>query len=193
MVSSTSIIISLCIGLAILSLSVPSPRRTLSDNSGLSRESQMNKPSSGPEELLAGRLHIYVVRNPEKWDYTTNELDRYLEDLEGREWVGLFRHTLKCPMGIDQPWVDGEDSSKWRESNRLRFQQAISQYPLLGRMWDTFIDVQYGPKEIEQLRNECLSVAATALDPEAIKGLQKLVASCTAAVKVKSGLYMACD
>ena len=193
MASSISGVITLCLGLAILFASISALGPPILSNSVFGRESQMNKPPSRLEELLAGRLHIYVVHSPQSWDYTTNDLDRYLDDLEGQEWVGLFRHTLKCPMGMDQPWVAGEDSSAWRERNRLRFQQAIPQYPLLGRMWDTFIDVQYGPEEIEQLRLECLNVAGHAVDTEAIKGLQKLVESCNEAIKHKSGLFIACD
>lgn len=143
--------------------------------------------------LAAGKLRIYAVRNPESWDYRTNEADRYVEDFGGFEWIALFRDVLKCPMGIDQPLGSGEDTREWRERNRLRFQQAIPHYPMLGRIWDTYSDVIYTPAETGHLRDECLRVKTGTSDAVAIRGLDKLIHACDEALTDGIGMYLSSD
>lgn len=154
------------------------------------RETRESRPL---ELLAAGNLRIYAVRDPHSWNYRTNEVDRYLEDFGGSEWIALFRDVLKCPMGIDQPLGAGEDSREWRERNRLRFQQAIPDYPMLGRIWDTYADVIYTPPEPAQLRDECLRVKARTSDVIAVRGLDKLILACDEALRDGVGVYLASD
>jgi hypothetical protein len=114
--------------------------------------------------------------------------------LDGSEWIALFRDVLKCPMGIDQPFIPGEDTRVWRERNRLKFQKAIPNYPMLARIWDTFIDVTYEPEEVRQLRDECLQVRAIAASNHlAFEGLSRLISACDESLRLGSGLYLACD
>jgi hypothetical protein len=142
--------------------------------------------------LAAGNLRIYAVQAPEKWDYRTNEVDRYLDDFTGLEWIALFRDVLKCPMGTE---TKGANQGFFSEDRpyQLRFQEAIPDYPLLARIWNTFEDVTYGPKEIPKLRDECLRVSSMTANEDALMGLNKLLNACDDAITNHLGMYLSCD
>lgn len=144
-------------------------------------------------QWAAGKLHIYVVRNPDAWHYQTNRVDHYVNDLEGDEWIRLFRDTLRCPMEIAESLVSVEESTNPRERYRVAFQNSIPQYPLLGRMWDTYADAIYDHSEIKQLRDECSAVRAGTSDVFAGQGLEKLIDACDEALESGCGLYLASD
>jgi hypothetical protein len=149
--------------------------------------------SSEEIPLAAGTLHIYLVRDPNTWDHRTDQVDRYSNDLEGSEWIGLFRDTLRCPMGIDQSSATSDELTDHREKYRLAFQKAIPQYSLLGRLWDTYADAVYEPAEVSHLRDECSDVRAVTADFLAAQGLDKLIQACDAALKSRCGIYVASD
>lgn len=144
------------------------------------------------DAIGAGKLRIYIVRRPESWDYRTNDVDRYVDDFGGSEWIAVFRDVLKCPMGIG-PLRSGEDTREFRERNRISFQQAIPHYPMLGRIWDTYADVIYTPTETGQLRHECMIAKSGTSDSIAITGLDKLIHACDEALECGLGIFLACD
>ncbi len=152
------------------------------------REGDLSK--SFPEGSKAGRLMIFVRQDRAAWD---NKTDHYLNDLDGSEWIAVFRDVLKCPMGMDESFTASDNLNEWHERVRSKFQQAIPDYPMLGRIWDTYNDVTYKPEEIEQLRDECLRVQASTSNEKALAGLAKLLSACDEASKLGSGLLLACD
>jgi hypothetical protein len=143
-------------------------------------------------DLVAGNQSLILMLDPGgTWNYAT---DRHLGvDFIGPEWGALFYEVLDCPKPDENSFVSGESVSAQHERYRLEFQQAMPSYPMLSRIWDTYIDVKYKPEEISQLRDECQTVKAGTDNLLALEGLNKLIYACDEALKQGLGLYMACD
>lgn len=106
-------------------------------------------------------------------------------------WSAVFRDVLGYTGG--EPFIPGDDLNEWTQRHRLEFQRSISDYPMLARLWDTYIDVSYQPEEIGQLRNECLKVKAATSNRVAWQGLDKLISGCDEALKYGLGLHLASE
>lgn len=100
---------------------------------------------------------------------------------------------LGCPKGIDEPRARGESNEAWQQRYTLKFQQFIPDYPMLGRIWDTYIDVGYQGDEVKSVREECLKVRAKTSNFTALEGLAKLIKACDEGLEMGLGLYLACD
>ncbi len=81
----------------------------------------------------------------------------------------MFFDVLKCPE--DDPYIPGEDITESTERFRIKFQRHLSDYPMLGRMWEFYNDAWYAPEEIDRLREECLKVQASTANSLALEGL----------------------
>jgi hypothetical protein len=145
------------------------------------------QPSQGETGVETGRQQLIVKRQPTgDWNEIT---DRRLPlFFEGPEWSALFHDVLHA--NDRDPLVPGEAIDKWSERQRTRFQNSILEYPMLGRIWDTYIDVHYQPGEVSQLRDECLRVKSSTSNSIAISGLDKLIAACDDALKDRLGLSL---
>lgn len=144
---------------------------------------------------IAGNLSIYVLRDPSfsAFSQGLSGEDRFLDtQLSGNEWGAIFLKVLGCPDVSDMPRLPNEDTAEWQKRYSLKFQQAIPDYPMLGRIWDLYIYVSYKPEEINQLRAECLKVWANS-NEKALSGLAKLIEACDEALKIDSGLLFAPD
>jgi hypothetical protein len=145
---------------------------------------------------IVGSLSIHMMRDPSFQAFTLGLTggDRYLDLwLKGEEWGALFLDVLGCPDVTDVPRLPGEGDEEWQGRYALKFQQAIPNTPLLGRIWDVFIYVSFRPEEIEELRSECLKVRANTSDGNAQLALIKLIAACEEASKQRSGLLLVPD
>ncbi len=144
-------------------------------------------PSKVVSELeVAGRLFIFL--RPKK-EYA--DLNPYITDLEGKEWVALFRDVFNCPMDLDEPYSPGDNLEERRERMRLKFQRAITGYPMLGRIWDTYADTIFAPEEVTQLRDECLKAEfAAEANQLGLVALKKLVSACDVALGSGAGLIL---
>ena len=133
-----------------------------------------------------GGQELILRRYPSgEWNESTDRaLGVYIG---GQEWTALFREVLGCPEG---PSLASDSVEKREEKRRLQFQESIPDYPMLGRIWDIYIDVSYQPEEIFRLRDECLRVKESTSNPMAIRGLEKLIAGCDAALKIGTGLLL---
>jgi hypothetical protein len=159
-------------------------------------EKQLNVSTGNAQNDLSqegsetGRQYFILMLNPrEAWnDSTDRNLNIYLE---GAEWTALFYEVLDCKHG--DPYLPGDNINEWTENHKLKFQQSIPNYPMLGRIWDTYIDVKYDPEEIGKLRAECLMIKASTSNVRALEGLSKLIYACDQALKLKLGLYLSCD
>lgn len=100
-----------------------------------SSEAEMGTESSRQQLVL--RLHPSGPWN----DSTDRTLPVFFD---GAEWSALFRDAIR--IKDREPLVPGEDFDKWIERQRVRFQESIPEYPMLGRIWDTYIDVSYHPR-----------------------------------------------
>jgi len=154
-----------------------------------------HEPSEGIKPILAtGSFMIYAVRDPKTFEGYTTETDRYLGIVVyGEEWGELFYNVLGCPKAIDEPRAPAESTDAWQQRYRLKFQQSISEYPMLARIWDTYIDVGYQGEEVQRVRDECLKVRAKTSNHKALAGLGKLIRACNEVSEMGLGLYLTCD
>ena len=135
-------------------------------------------------------LGFVFTRKLEGWDEST---DRHpdIPDLGADNWSALFFDVLGCPES-DSP-VSGEDMTEYWERTRLKFQRAIPDYPMLGRIWDFYNDAWYAPEEVGQLQSECLKVQANTSNQTALEGLGLLLRACDEASADKLGIFLAAD
>lgn len=140
----------------------------------------------------AGHLLIYLVRDPESF---SNDLILVGDDkstgngIFGNEWGELFYDILKCPH---PPQFQG-DMSTYQERRSEEFRKALPRNPMLARIFDMFADAWYRPEEIAALRAECVQVRDEGVAAETPEALQKLLVACDEALKMGTGLYLACD
>ena len=135
-------------------------------------------------------LGFVLKRELAGWDENTDR-HPHIPDLGDDQWRVLFFDTLKCPEA--DPYIHGEDINEHTERFRRRFQEHLTAFPMLGRMWDFYNDAWYAPEEIEQLREECLKVQASTSKPLVLAGLQLLLRACDEADATGLGLLLVAD
>lgn len=141
-------------------------------------------------------LDIYLVHNPDIWNRQPLDGERGTDErLEYQEWEAIFFTELMgfCPYVSRSEMLEAENRGLRRDLYQQRFQEAIPEYPLLGRMWDMYVDAFYKPEEVDSLLQECLKVKAKTKNTLALKGLDKLICGCIEASESKLALYLACD
>ncbi len=112
-------------------------------------------------------------------------------DFTPRDWDALFLKTLGCPAF--DPCREEETSNECHERNRRMFQSAISEYPLLGRIFDFYEDAKYTKEEIAVLRAECERAKTKVTERYGLHAVRKLLYACDKALGVKGGLRLVCD
>lgn len=133
-------------------------------------------------------LDIAIKVDPDR-DWNPEAGDRYTDSyIDIVDWEELFLNTLEAPRWED--YNDGEAIEQYYERQRIRFQTALAGkgYPLLGRIWRIFRDVNYYPHEIEGLRSECVAVKKNARDHAVIEALDRLISACDQAIDCNAGL-----
>ncbi len=126
----------------------------------------------------------------EGWDERTDR-HPHIPDLGDDHWEALFFDALKCPEA--DPYTHGDDINEHNERCRRKFQEHLSGFPMLGRMWDFYSDAWYEPEEIVQLREECLRAQGETSNPVALEGLDLLLRACDEASAARLGLFLAAD
>lgn len=141
-----------------------------------------------------GSLHLYVVCTPD-WKPYRNGNVRYLElDFHDSDWEALLWKELRAgEVHYEEYGRPDEDYEKIVERNRKRFQQSISEYPMLARIYDMYEDYLYTPEEITKLRDECLLLKLNLTESNAVKALRKLIYACDEASKAGCNLMFVCD
>jgi hypothetical protein len=135
--------------------------------------------------LAVGSLSICVAPDPNDWNDTQSKDSQWLNlTFSGSEWDAIFHETLGVPRNV-------EGKERRLELIFQRFNQAIPDYPMLGRIYDLYIDISYKREEIKILREECLKVQNIAINPQAMEGISKLIFACDEALKLNSGLFFA--
>lgn len=140
-----------------------------------------------------GSLHPYVVHDPTNyWEGGRHKDDFYVGfDLHWGDWEALFWDALNASRRDE--YVQGTDIGEFHERNRRQFQESISGYPLLGRIFDMYEDATYKAEEVNQLRNECLKVRDGTDHAGAIRALNKLILACRKASQGSLGLLLLSD
>lgn len=105
--------------------------------------------------------------------------------------IALF--ILAAPLRLKKYSPD-EDLDEEDEKFRIEFQRAIPEYPMLGRIWDTYINTDFKPEEVRELRDECLRVQlAAAPNAVASEGVRKIIDSCDRAINQGASLVFQCN
>lgn len=138
-----------------------------------------------------GRLAIYVVRDPMNWYGEISDKEQYLGDFTGPQWESLFYKVLGCPTPNSA--MPNEDVDEASDRYRIEFRNHLRQYPMLSRIWDIYEGVNYLPKDVHQLRNECLEVRISTANPYALDGLNILILACDKAKGLGYGLVLESD
>ena len=137
-------------------------------------------------------LGIAIANDPESAHTDEQNFNTHLE-LELDEWDGLFENVLQAPLEIER--LAGEDRAAFLDRREKLFKEDLTAkgYEMLGRIWYVFRDVYYSPNEVERLLAECLEVKLKTENPKAQSALEKLISASQAALKVRSGIFLACD
>jgi len=135
-------------------------------------------------------LDFYIMHNPDIWDEGTWW---HAGGMPDGEWSALFYDSFGCFMGKNEPYIEGEPIGNWNERVRTKFQSAIPDYPLLGRMWDIYGAYWYPPEELAALRAECLRASVRVSDWAARSGLDNLAQACDKAIMLRAGLHVEGD
>ena len=131
-----------------------------------------------------GSLHFIVG--------TSINTKQYIElDFAPADWEALFVKSLGRFSW--KPCQEGETSDACHERNRQAFQNALSNYPLLSRIFDMYEDAKYAPEDVPLLRDECQRAKEKSSDFGAIRALRKLIFACDAAIKSEGRLTLECD
>ena len=150
--------------------------------------------NEGPGSEIPGSLSLFAVRDPKSFFSGMKEPEGYLHiDLSGDEWASLFLEELNCPTAAIEPYSADQDLELWRERYKLRFQEAIPTYPMLGRISDFYDYTSYGQEEIAQLREECLRIQGHSNNEKTLRALAKLLEGCNQVSRVDLGLLLVPD
>lgn len=129
-----------------------------------------------------------LMLNADDWNSKT---DRHLGwDLSYDGWESLFFKSLNCPH---TKYIQGEDIKLFEERCEKNFQDAIPNYPLLGRISNYYKDVWYDKTEIDNLLEECRKLQTFVIDFSSLKGLDEIIRACMEAQKSNLGLFLGAD
>lgn len=141
--------------------------------------------------LVGGHLDIFVVRDVETFRGATDGVNRHVGVFTGADWEALFYDVLNGPEWGEYAG-DGSFDEHF-ERQRVKFQQSIPDFPMLGRIFNMYEDVIYGPTDVKRLRDECLTTQASTTNTHTLEALNKLIHASDEALKVGLGLYLAAD
>jgi hypothetical protein len=137
-------------------------------------------------------LGITIKTDPESAHVDEQNFSTH-RDLELDEWDELFIDVFHAPVEVER--VAGEDRAAFLNRRKALFQEDMKAkgYEMLGRMWYVFRDTYYSPTEVDKLLEECLEIRQRTETPKALSALEKLIYACHEALRVKSGIFLACD
>jgi hypothetical protein len=137
-------------------------------------------------------LGIAVANDPES-DHTDEQNFSTHREMEFDEWKDLFQNVLHAPTEIER--LEGEDRADFLDRRERLFKEDLASkgYEMLGRIWYMFSDAFFAPSEIDKLLDECLEIQQKTENKNALSALEKLIFACHEALKVKSGIFLACD
>jgi len=108
----------------------------------------MNMSETSADSI--GALAIYSVRDGLVWQGGIAPGDRYLGiDFTGADWDAILYRLLHCPK--PEPYSEAENLTSYEERYRRRFQEHLSDFPMLSRISDLYRDVGYATYEVAAL------------------------------------------
>lgn len=165
-------------------------------NAAFNQERRRDMSTESANSAKAGSWAIFAMKDPSFTGFSKGLAagDSFLDlNVGGREWKALFIDVLNCPEGSEEPRGPDEVLEEWQDRYKERFQRAIPEQPMLGRLWDLFYYVSYKPGEVAQLREECRKIQARTSNREALSALTKIIKACDHASQNNLGLLFVPD
>jgi hypothetical protein len=147
------------------------------DPHSLTREGLAHSRAEFEDFVEPGSWSTVLSHDPAKYAASSRELsatDRFLR------------------FGIGEPEsaaILTELGANWKTFQREGHVPIAPEYPLLSRLDDMTSDAIYQPDEVNRLMAECLRAQQLVKDPQAIRGLDKLVRIARWAEKLELGIY----
>lgn len=104
------------------------------------------------------------------------------------------------PEDIEALYFEGIGTPRWESikaddvNEQLKIynesmDRIMADYPMISRIKDTDITVEYNVDEVPQLKAECESVPEKTSNEKAIRAVQKFVIACNKAIEKQSSLH----
>lgn len=138
-----------------------------------------------------GSLAIYTVGDGAVWHGGVEHGDRYLGDFLGSDWDAIFYELFACPT--PQPYGAGDNLTEYNESRRQSIQRCLSEYPMLARIWDLYLDVGYLAEDVRLLQIECQKLSSSTDQARTKQALAKLLQACSEAIRDNQALFLVSD
>lgn len=139
-----------------------------------------------------GALDICLMKSPNgMWD---NHFDRYIGlQIDSDEWIELFYVVLEVPK--QEQYLEGEPFHQFDARQDAVFRSYLVKrgFPLLARITDIYKDSFFRRDEIDDFRQECLTVRERSKSQLANNALEKLIQACDLACEHNSGLTLIGD
>ena len=131
-----------------------------------------------------------IAENNNDWD--TSRGDRWLNVcINDGDLEEISLEIFHLVMGRS---YDGKENILYlRNDDRQWFARAFPQFPMLARINFIYEDAYFNAEEVRLLREECVKIKSSAMNPSADLGLRKLIYSCDEAIKVGFCLGLWCD
>jgi len=137
-------------------------------------------------------MHVtWLVSDPDRFFENpgpTSLSDRVVPGLNYREWYELFFIVLGADGTEYGPFSETDSSPR-----PDHFDNPVTEYPMLSRINDVYLDVVFEAHEVQELEDECNRLANSTSNPHALSGLRKLLEMCADAKALGLSIYMMCD
>lgn len=149
------------------------------DENGTSPMSDLEREFSD-EQKGEGSLTISIAsgdgKTPVGWDLNPEDIEAlYFDGIGVPRWEHLQADT-----------VEQQTAMYWE-----RFNEKMSQYPLIGRVRDTDERVEYSSAEAGELALECERVTAGTDNTKALRAVQKISIAAGKAVNANASMLLA--
>lgn len=105
------------------------------------------------------------------------------------------------PEDIEALYFEGIGTPRWEsiaaksvdeqlEIYNRSMKEKMADYPLIGRVTDTDVRVEYAPEQVSELRAECEKVLDNTANEKAAKAAQKFAIACHKAAEREKGLVL---
>jgi len=145
-----------------------------------------------PDDIFSGcgnsTLTMFLAKNPNEYNADTDRGLKVCINYDDLESI----YDIIAPSRVRyESYKEGEDYRKFEERNKKIFEeknkeifeQAVSKFPMLGRINNIYADYIFNPEEVKMLRQECLSVKKAKISAAGDLTLRKLIYACDEALK----------
>lgn len=144
----------------------------------------------GKEEKCEGSLMVYAVR----------DLKASFSKFAPREESFSVGYDI-TPLDVEALYFEGIKLPRWESIEADNHDQQLAIYneslnkikadfPLISRVSDTDVAVEYTTEEVSQLRAECERISDSADDAKAIRAMQKFYIACQKAAENQMALLL---